>query len=200
MRFKVSKRMGEFGKLNTRNENHGSEKVPAADITIKYRGTKRDLDILLPLADRQKISTVYYDEHGHLQVPFLSPFPIHRTPENVKATFWDQATKPKSPLEFKECRIKNISVTLHDKRNIDVSLMVQLHDDPERDTARLRRLADQEREFELIAMQDEIFDEEQEEDDSGQGNLDVEEGDGDEDDEDDEGDGEEDEEEEDDED
>lgn len=174
MRFKVSKRKGTFGKLNTRNENHGTEKVPAADISITYTGTKRDLDLLIPLQDKRKISDVFYDEHGHLQVPFMNPIKLQRTPENVTAVFWDQATNSKKPLEFESCRIKNIQVTLNDKRNVEVTLLVQLHDDPERDTARLRRLADQDREFSLESMQEEIFDEEPEdEEDGGQEELDV---------------------------
>lgn len=158
MKFKIARRNGKFGKGNFRNENHGKEKVPAADLPIVFDGSKRDLDMLAPLIGEDKISDIYYDEKGNLLVPYLSPMKIHRKPDNVTFRCWDQPTSKKNFLEFEGCTIKNIEVTLKPKRNFIIGLMVQLHDDPEKHSARLRRVMDQEREFELEAQQEDFFD------------------------------------------
>lgn len=182
MKFKITQREGDFRNLNTRNENHGSEKVPAADISILCRGGKRDFDMLFPLQEG-KLSDVIWDEKGNLQAPYMSPLKNHRTPENVTFTVWDQLTSRAKPLEFEGCKVKIGDVILHEKRNFYAKLMVQLHDDPERDTARLRRLIDTKKEFTLEAQQEDFFDEDpdEEKDKSGQGTLPVEteQGDGD---------------------
>ena len=162
MRFKLSRRPGDFGRFNPRNERHGPELVPAADLAVHFRGTKRDIEMFLPLQDKRKIADVFYDEHKHLQVPFLNPIKIARTPENVTFRVWDQATKSKAMLEFEGCRVKNITIELHDKFNVEGDLLIQLHDEPEKHSARLRLLSDTTRDFELEAQQEEIFDDEPE--------------------------------------
>ena len=172
-RFKLARRLGLFGKINIRNENHGDEKVPAADIKVVCLGTKRDLDMLFPLGD-VKISDAIYDKEGHLLAPWMSPMKNHRKPEGVQFTVWDQPTNGKNPLSFDGVKIKIVSVELKDKRNIIIELTIQLHDDPDKHTTRLRRLMDTEREFELIAQQDELFDQDPEGDDQDELDLDEE--------------------------
>lgn len=164
MKFKVHRRAGQFGKINIRNENHGDEKVPAADLSVTFTGGKRELDMLCPMPDGSKFSEMIYDESGNLLMPFLSPMKVHRKPDTIKFCCWDRPTSEKDFLQFGDVSVKSISVQLKDKRNIIVSCMVQLHDDPEKHTARLRRLMDAEREFSLEALQEDLFNEEQDED------------------------------------
>lgn len=176
MKFKLSRRAGSFGRANFRPEYHGEENVPAADITVRFSANKRDLDMLWPMADKTKISDVIYDEKGNLLCPFISPLKIHRKPESVTFTCWDSPTKERDHLKFDLCRVKNIEIELKDKRNVFVKLMVQLHDDPEKHSARLRRLMDTERDFSLEATQEDFFDqtpEDEDEESDGQGSLDV---------------------------
>lgn len=177
MKFKVSKREGKFIHGNFRNEKKGkTELVPATDLKVTYNGTKRDLDILLP-NEVAKMSEVIYDEGGHLLMPFLNPLPVHRNPEGVKCQIWDQATRSNAPIVFTDCVIKSpITVVFKDKRNLIITLSIQLHDDPDTDTARLRRIVGKELMFSLEAQQEEIFNQEpDEDDDDGQEELDVDE-------------------------
>lgn len=175
MKFKVSRRLGHFLHLNVRNERHGDEKVPAADIKIEFPGTKRDLDMLLPLQDG-KMSDVLYDDKGNLMTPYLSPLKVFRKPENVTMRIWDR-TSEKDFLEFEGTTIKGIEMDLNDKRNLLVRLTIQVHDDPEKHTARLRRLMDAERDFSLEAQQEDFFDQDpdEEETESAQGEMPVDE-------------------------
>ncbi len=173
MKFSIKRRLGKFGRANFRGEFHGDDSVPAADVTISFTAGKRDLDMLWPMSNKQKISDILYDEKGNLLCPFISPLKIHRKPESVVFTCWDSPTKERDHLKFELCKVKNIEIELNDKRNIVVSLMVQLHDDPEKHSARLRRLMNTEREFELDAAQEDFFDNDPEKDDDGQEELDV---------------------------
>lgn len=158
MKFKIHRRKGKFGKGNFRNENHGKEKVPAADLPITFDGGKRELDMLAPLIGDLKFSDVIYDEKGNLLMPYLSPMSIHRKPDNVTFRCWDNPTNAKNVLEFDGCTVKSIVATLKNKRNLIITLTVQLHDDPDKHTARLRKIMDKEYEFELEAQQEDFFD------------------------------------------
>lgn len=178
MKFKLTAREGEFLHANFRGEKHGQERVPATDLKIRCRGTKRDFDMLFPLQEG-KLTAIVWDAKGNLQVNYMSPLKNHRTPEDVEFIVWDQNTKKKDPLQFEGCKVKFGEIVLHDKWNFDLTLTVQLHDDPERDTPRLRRLPDTKCEFQLEAMQEDFFDEDPEEDeDDKQGSLDVKQGGG----------------------
>lgn len=173
MKFKIQQRNGQFGRANFRHEKHGNENVPACDLKVTCKGGKREFDMLFPLQEG-KLSEVIWDEKGNLQVPYMSPLKNHRTPENVTFTVQDQPTKPKDVLEFEGTRIKVVEVSLHEKRNIDITLTIQLHDDVEKHSARLRRLMDTERSFSLEAQQEDFFNEEPEGDEEDkQGELDV---------------------------
>lgn len=172
MKFKVLRRNGRFGKINIRNERHGDEKVPAADLKVEFDGGKRELDMLCPLQDGTKLSDVFYDDKGNLLTPWLSPMRVHRKPDTVQFMCWDRPTSEKDPLKFDNVTIKGIDVELKEKRNIIVTAMIQLHDDPDKHTARLRRLMDNEREFSLEASQEDFFEEDNDDEDD-QGSLDV---------------------------
>lgn len=161
MKFKVTEREGTFGKANFRNEKHGKENVPAADIPISFKGTKRDINMLFPFIEG-KATDALYTENGRLQAPFMDT-PNSRTPENVTFVVWDQATKKKDPLEFPNCKVKIRKVKLHDKYNAEVEVLVQLHDDPDEHAARLRWLMDSVRRFTLESQQDDFWSEDAEE-------------------------------------
>jgi hypothetical protein len=76
------------------------------------------------------------------------------------------------PIELDGCRIKSIEITLEDKFNLSITLTIQVHDDPEKHAARLRRLMDAEREFALEATQEDFLEKEPDED-GGQEELDI---------------------------
>lgn len=161
MKFRISERDGLFGRANFRNEKHGKENVPAADIAISFKGSKRDIDVLFPFLEG-KASDVMYTEKGRLQAPFML-VQNARTPENVTFTVWDQATKKKDPLEFTGCKVKIRKTELHDKYNVEVEVLVQLHDDPDEHAARLRWLMDNTRRFSLESQQDDFWNDDPEE-------------------------------------
>lgn len=176
MKFKVPRRNGKFGKVNIRHEKHGTENVPASDVKFEFKGTKTTLNMLCPLASGEKFSDTVWDDRGNLQMPYLSPMSNFRTPENVTFTVWDKPTREKDPLSFTETRIKSIEIELNDNYNIVVRGLIQIHDDPEKHSVRLRQLMDTERQFSLEAAQEDFFDkepEDNEEEDSPQGSLTV---------------------------
>lgn len=170
MKFKIPRRKGNFGKVNVRHEKHGNENIPAADVKFSCNGTKTTLDMLCPLANGEKFSDTVWDEHGNLMVPYLSPLPNQRTPDNVNFTVWDKT----SPLKFSDVRLKSLVIELHDKRNITLHGMIQIHDDPEKHSFRLRSLMDSVHEFTLEAAQEDFYEEEPVEDpEEPQGSLAV---------------------------
>lgn len=178
MKFNIAKREGKFTHGNFRNEKKGRNEVtPATDLSVTFSGTKRDIDMLLPHPDKGiKMSDVLYDAAGNIMLPFMSPFKLARRPEGVLFTVWDQATNTRKPMVFEGCKVKDINFITKEKRNLIIALKIQLHDNPEADTARLRRLVDTERQFSLVAQQEEIFDEDPEDDENdGQDELDVDE-------------------------
>lgn len=159
MKFKFRKRRGLFTHFNARGEKHGNERVPAGDITVSFPITKTDLAMLFPTGVKDVfLYDCLYDDKGHLLMPFISPLTNARTPENVTWRCWDKRSSPKKPFEIQGCKIKGISIELADKKSMRCKLKIQVHDEPDRDTARIRWLCtEQEAEFELFAEQDDFF-------------------------------------------
>lgn len=154
--FKLTKRLVTFGKLNGRPEFHGEENVPATDVKITFRATKRDLDMLMPQQDGTKASAVFYTEDGHLRMPYLVPLPINRHPEHLLVTIYDQNTARSKPLTFADAKAKSIVVTMKPKFEMVVTMLLQLVIDPDTHGSRLYQVMGNERELELVAQQDEM--------------------------------------------
>lgn len=176
MRFKVKEREGTFGKLNTRAELAGKDpedSKTAVDLPVKWRGAKRDFDMLVVSQDGQKASEFFWTEQKIINFPHLRTFKLDRTPENLEVTIYDQNTARAKPLVFKGVSSKDISVTLEDKHIILVNMMLQLHPDEDTELPRLARLMGRKRKFEIIATQDEMFpsDDDEEEEEEEQGSL-----------------------------
>lgn len=161
MKFKITARQGRFGKFNPRNEKHGTELVPAADITVTITGGKRDFDILYPHPKIKLSDVIWVDKR--IALPFVNPLPNARTPENVTFTVWDQATAKRKPLEFENCKIKIGPAEIKEKQTFETKLTIQIHDDPDEHSARLRALMDNVREFALEAQQEDFFDQDEDE-------------------------------------
>lgn len=173
-KFQISLREVHVGKINARLENHGEEKMPATDIPIKFRGTKRDLDMLVPLQDG-KFSDLIYSEDGHCLIPHLSPLEVHRKPEGLDITIFDQATKRSAPMRFVEAKAKSIKIELGKKFELEISMTLQVQVDPEAQASRLYRLMDAKRELKIESSQEDWIDVEDEdgEIEEDQGELDI---------------------------
>lgn len=154
--FKFSKRGASFGKLNPRTEFNGEDQEKATDVKVTFRATKRDLEILMPQQDGTKASEVFYTEDGHLRMPYLVPLPINRQPEGLLVTIHDQRTASGKPLIFADATAKKLSIEMKPKFEMIVTMMLQLKVDAESQAARLYNIMDNEREFELVAQQDEM--------------------------------------------
>lgn len=166
MRFKLPRREAEFTNVNLRNEKHGKDIVPACDIKFTCKGTRRDLDMLFPLNPGEKYSQTVYDKDKNLLIPFASPMNNQRKPENVSFIVWDKHTRSDSKLEFDGCTVKlgNNCVVLEDKGNIFITGTIQVHDDPEKHSARIRALMGNKFDFELISAQDDFWNSDPEDD------------------------------------
>lgn len=156
-KFKITARAADIGKLNIRPEHHGDKIEPAMDIPVKVRGTKRDLDMLIPVQDG-KFSEMAYTLDGACLVPHISPLHVNRKPDNLKVTIWDSPTKKTQKLEFSEAKVKNIVVELGAKHKLEIMFTLQVNIDTERDAARLVRCMGESREIEITATQDDLFD------------------------------------------
>jgi len=156
------------GKLNTRNELHGKDKVPAVDIPISFRGTKRDIDRFIPVQDG-KFSDIAY-EGGAFLFPYLSPLKVHRKPEGLDIRMYGIDLK-KPYLSFSGGKLKNIEITFNNRHEIQVTGTLQVEIDAERDAARLIKMMDTDCDIEFEATQEEMFgaaeDEEEEEEEPG---------------------------------
>jgi len=161
MKFKVSRRTARFGKINARTENHGKEDiVPATDIPVKFRGTKRDIDMLCPLMEG-KFSELLYSEEGYMIASYLSPLNVHRKPDTLKISIYDQATNSRKPMLFKDAKVKDIQITFDQKHNIEVKLKIQVLVDPDSQGARLYKLMNSQCEFEIEATEMDLFEDEE---------------------------------------
>lgn len=179
MRFRLRERNGQFGKLNTRPELAGSDpedSTTAVDLPVRWKGAKREFDMLVPAMDGAKASAFYWNEHKALNYPHIARLTLDRKPENLEVTIYDQATARAKPLIFKGVTGKNIVVLSEDKYAIEVNMMLQLHPDEDTELPRLARLMNRTRKFEIIATQDELLpgeDDDEEEEDGGQGEIEL---------------------------
>jgi hypothetical protein len=154
-RFKISQRRGKFGKFNPRNEKHGAENVPAADVIVVITGGKRDFDIMFPHPSMKLSDVVWVNKR--IAMPYVD-LANARKLENVTFTCNDQETLKRSkPLEFEGCKVKISDVVIMEKCTFSAKLTIQLHDDVDAHSARLRMLMDNEREFSLLAQQDDFW-------------------------------------------
>lgn len=158
MKLKISRREATFTThINVRTEGSGDGRKTASDIAVSFVGTKRDIDNLIPML-AGKFSDVLYDKSGQFLCPHLSPIKLHRKPEGLLIQIFDQGTK--KPLKFTKASAKNISVTLHPKKNCSVSMLLQVRPDAGQ-LDRLTKLLTTAAEIEIEAEQDELFYEEE---------------------------------------
>jgi hypothetical protein len=161
MHFKLAKRMGTVINVNLRAEKNGKDgTTPASDIKIKCRGTKRDVDMLFPTEEGyDKYSDLMFNAQGHYLAPYDRKHKIERAPEEAIFTIYDQSTKPSAKLTFKQCSVKGIEVEFNGgKHQHEIVFTVQVHPDLEKDLPRLAAIQTLDREFEIEAAQDDVFD------------------------------------------
>lgn len=159
-KFQIALREAHVGKINARLEKHGDENMPATDIPVTFRGTKRDLDMLVPLQEG-KFSDLIYSKDGHCLIPHLSPLTVHRKPEGLDIQIFDQATKKSTPLRFTEAKAKSITIELGKKHELIICMTLQVQVDPEAQAARLYRLMDSKRDLKIESSQQDWIDTEE---------------------------------------
>ncbi len=188
MKFQFNRRVATIGVLNTRNEKHGkTEKVPAADITVKFPLKLAELDtvVISSTEDMPKFSEVLFDKKGNILTNMISPIRVNRKPEGLYLVIFDKelpsGTKtrggagkkrangidPATALEFDGCKAKNIAIEVGSGPNIILSFTVQLHP-TDKDWARLVNIMEQQREIVIEARQEEMFGEQNEEEEEGE--------------------------------
>lgn len=169
MKFDYSKRQGDFGGFNNRWENQGpDQKRKAIDLPVRWRIKARELDMMAP-AQGVPLSEFLFGpdlRKPALQCMVLSPMKIHRKPEHVTLTIYDDGVDKRKKLTFTDVKVKDPMIEF-DQDAIFVSCKFQIHPDGMlqriNDTVENRTL-----EFECKATQPELFDE-KDEDDEGNG-------------------------------
>lgn len=147
-----TKRIVPFGERNAAPAPH-DDKVPVADLPLTFRGTKRDLDMLLPQQDGTKASSVFYTEDGHLTMPYLVPLPVNRQPEGLEVIIYDQNTSRMAPLVFADAKISGISIKMKPKFDLEIKMTLHVMVDPDSQGGRLYQVMGNEREVEISATQ-----------------------------------------------
>lgn len=167
MKFKLGKRLAEFGKFNNRLESHGAEKVKAIDLPVSVAINTRDLDMLVP-CQGVKFSDAIYEKRGkkhYLRTFVLSPLPVHRKPENLDVTIWDQELDEKKKIDFAGAKLKDPKVTFEDEGVMRLEFTLQLS---KVSTDTLSRIVDnveaKTRHIQIDAKQSELFDTENDKD------------------------------------
>lgn len=177
--MKFTRRVAQFVKVNARDEKHGAnEKAPAGDISLRIRGTKRDLDVLFPQDDGEKLSDLLYEDGKTFRMPFSNPFKVSREPE-VHVTIWDGLGKRDKPMEFSKAKISSIIVEFKKGFESEIKIGLNLGEIMDEDYyARLWKLPTlTEREIEIVGTQEELDlrvgaeQQESEEEDDDQGEL-----------------------------
>lgn len=173
MKFDYGKRAGIFGGFNNRWENNGPEqKRKAIDLPCRWQIKPKELDMLAP-AQGVALSQFLFGEDLRkpaLQCMVLSPMKIHRHPEHVALTIYDDGVDKRKKLTFTDVKVKD-PVLEFDQDAIFVSCKFQFYPD-----GLLQRISDnvenQTLQFECKATQPELFDtpdeEEGEDGDGGQ--------------------------------
>jgi hypothetical protein len=126
MKFDFKKRIGEFGKLNIRDEIHGDKKVKAVDLKVTFPINKKELDMLAPIMG-SKLSSIVYDAKGNLQTYVMSPLQVHRNPEHLELTIYDQDLNHEKYLTFIEAEAKGIVITFEEKGVMKCTVTMQFH-------------------------------------------------------------------------
>lgn len=174
MKFDYGKRAGEFGAFNNRWENQGqaTEKRKAIDLPARWQIKPRELDMLCPVQGTPLSEFLYGPDlrKPALQCTLLSPMKIHRHPEHVTLTIYDDGVDKRKKLTFTDVAVKD-PVLEFDQDSIFISCKFQLHPD-----GMLQRINDNVEnktlQFECRATQPELFDaevEEEEEEDEKEG-------------------------------
>lgn len=160
-KFFLSRRPMQVGKINPRSEFHGADRVPATDIPVHWKGTKRDIDMLmrccLPDDDSEKFSDVLYKNKRFMFPDIATGLPINRKPEHLIITIWDQPTKKTAFLKFQDCTVKSIVIDFADSHRIQGKMLLQIGEvDPDRDAARLYSMMDSEVDIEVEGTQEDF--------------------------------------------
>jgi len=152
--FNIKNKKGRFLAFRSRADKAKDKNadVKSADIGVTFPIDKRELDMIMPGSGVAMFSDFAYDENnrlfaGHLTMPIRSK----RKPSEVICKIYDN---PSDPLVFEECQLVQIKVALADHGVMTCTLTIILHDDPRRNTSRLRMLTGQDLMFDLRSQQE----------------------------------------------
>lgn len=174
MKFDFSKRAGEFGGFNNRWEKDGPEKQSKAiDLPVRFPVKAKELDMLCPTQDLTLSEFLFGDDlrKPALQCHLLSPLKVHRHPEHITLTIYDDGIDKRKKLTFTECKVKDPVIEFdQDTSAIFLDCKFQFRPD-----AQLQRINDNVEnktlQFECKASQPELFDKPEEADPDAQGEL-----------------------------
>lgn len=170
MKYDFVRRQGEFGTFNNRRERHGEEKVKAIDLPVTFPIKPKELDMVSP-TQGVKLSKFLFGDNlrkPQLQTHLLSPLHIHRKPEHISLTIYDDPRDKRRGMTFKDVKVKDPVIVLDD--NNDPSIVCKFQFEPGENLQRLSdRVECQILDFECFAEQPELFDK-KDEDEEGTNN------------------------------
>lgn len=181
MKFTFGQRPAEFGQFNNRLENHGEGKVKAIDLPVRFAvRIGKELNMIVPTGTPKgtTFSQFLYGPNARkpqLSCLVLGPMKVHRKPEHLKVTLWDEELNKTKRITFEGVTFKD-PVLEFEQDGIYCSGKLQIHPT----TEQLSRIVDgveaKTRQLEIISTAPELFEsEEEEEEDGGQTDIDDEE-------------------------
>lgn len=163
MKFDFNRRQCEFGVFNNRRENHGDSRVKVIDLPAKFPIKVKELDMVCP-TQGIPLSKFLYGENSRkpaLQTHLLSPMKVHRRPEHLTLTIYDNPSDKRKAMSFKEVRVKDPVLEFDDQGQIYVTCKFQF--EPGVSFERINdNVEDRVVEFECRADQPELFDQDEE--------------------------------------
>lgn len=188
MRFDFSRRPAEFGGFNNRWENIGSggEKRKAVDLPMRFAvKIGKELDMVVPVGVPKgtKFSVFLFGPNARkpqLSTHVLSPLKVHRKPEHIKVSIYDNELDKRKVMTFDDVNVKDPTLEW-DEDGVYLSCKLQIRPTFEQFARIAEKVEIKTREFECYATAPELLDQKEEEEegeDGGQEDIEGEEGEG----------------------
>ena len=164
MQFDIPRSTATFGVFHPRNEKN---KGMACDIPFRITIDCHFLPMLAPpmlmdgeVDDPEKLINEFWTAEGYVRRPHLSPMEIHRWPEGVDVTIFDeQAEKKKGALHLQGCTLNKLKIEMQSPHQMVLSGQIQHAKYNDKELVRINALSAKTFDLSMSIPQSDLFDE-----------------------------------------
>lgn len=158
MRFELRRTTATFGVFHPREEKN---KGAAFDIPFEVTVGAEILPNLFPThaddeANADEFIGEFFSVEGYVRRPAISPLKVHRKPEGVIVTIWDQEDFGPA-LVLKPCRLNKLEVTLQSPHQVVLTGQIQYSQYNDQELIRINALMNKKFDLSLVIEQVDMF-------------------------------------------